>query len=434
MSQTTASPLDGYRSQIESSVDAGLSYTDIAEYLRQQGVHTTRHSIRRALRRWGTDRPSSTSERPGITISGDEAEVTSEPQPFTSELADPPTLIRERGLDPEEWEIVKLTINEWDAMTSDKAYGDNQIVKMRQLKVYLKKKFLFNFVLPAKDRPTYVRPKSKARSVKGEGAKLIVAAGDQQAPYHDPRLHGLFCDWLEENQPDKGVLIGDTVDFPDISRHPDNPEWHVSAQECIDAGYLLLRDYVQSSESTDWTKLCGNHDERIRRRLLNYQTRLYDIKPANKGDGEERSVWHISNLLHLDDLGIEYVDPDGNYDHAQVRISRYLAARHGHIARKGAGSSALATLEHFGYSLLIGHTHRQALIHKTTHDIDGRLTTLAAAEIGCMCLIKGGLGYTPAPDWTNGFATTSVWSDGTFKIDLGTFVDGALYWRDQRFS
>jgi hypothetical protein len=59
---------------------------------------------------------------------------------------------------------------------------------------------------------------------------------------------------------------------------------------------------------------------------------------------------------------------------------------------------------------------------------------MQAVEAGCMCRIDGGLGYTVNPDWQAGFATAVVWPDGTHQIELATFVDGALRWRDQRYS
>lgn len=360
------------------------------------------------------------AQAPKTVMGQDEATVVSE---VTRDLSNPESLLKERGLNPDEWEITHLKVNEWDG-----PFGE----PCKQLTVNVRRKpqaFSFNpqviddYVAPKKGKP------------KTKGARLVVFVGDQQAPHHDPDLHRVFCDWLRTNKPDEGVLMGDTVDFPDISRHAPNPEWDQTVQECINSGYLLLRDYVQSSDVTEWTKLVGNHDERIRARLINYMTNLYGIRRADvPGQDTEPSVFCVSNLLRLNELGIAYVDPQGGYAHAQTKVSRHLAARHGWVAKKGSGASALSTLEHLGYSVVVGHTHRQGIVHKTTHDIDGTLSTLAAAETGCMCKIKDGLGYTVAPDWQNGFATAMVWPDGTFKLDLATYANGTLYWRDQRYA
>lgn len=352
---------------------------------------------------------------------GDVAEITSEP---SAEDTDAEALLRDRKLDPEDWEVERLTVNEWDSPTGE---------SLKQLKVTVRKKRPL-LIKPAEMPVDYKRPQLPPEETSG-GPILAVMVGDQQAPRHDPNLHRIFCNWLEVNKPDRGVLIGDTVDFPDISRHPENPEWDCKVQECINAGYLILRDYVQSSEGTHWVKLAGNHDERVRNRLLAHMTNLFHLRPADiPGDPQFPSVWSMETLLHLQSLGIKFIEPNGSYTHAQVKLSPHLAVRHGWIANKGSGSSALKTLEHLGYSIVVGHTHRQSLVHKTTHDIDESPTTLAAAESGCMCKIEGGLGYAVAPDWQNGWATASIWPDGTFKLDLATYAGNTLYWRDQRYT
>lgn len=409
------SPLEAWRDLIEVESRRGTPPREIVKLLVDQGLATSERSVRRALRRWSISlSPDST----GFKIEGDEAEVTSKP---SSDAIDHEELLRSRGLDPDEWDVSHLTVNEWDSPTGE---------VMRQLKVVVRRKRPLEFLLPAVEAP---RIRHSTKRPPERDHQLVVFVGDQQAPYHDPQLHDLFCNWLEYNQPEYGVLLGDTVDFPDISRHPENPEWHVTAQECINAGYLILRDYVEASP-TDWTKLCGNHDERIRTRLLSYMTNLYGIRPADKPDQSQApSAMSVRTLLHLDALGIEYIEPKGSYTHAQVKISDFLAARHGWIATKGGGSSALKTLEHLGFSVVVGHSHRQSLVHKTTHDINGSPYTLVAAESGCMCKIRDGLGFTVAPDWQQGFCTGTLWNDGTFKLDLATYIDGKLYYRDQRF-
>lgn len=433
MTQTTnssQSPLDPYRSHIEGALP-GRSYQSIADELNARySLTTTRHSIRRAIKRWGIQRTD--FETPGLAVNGDEAKLISKPERV---IMTPDELLIERGLDPSEWEVTSLKVNQYDAMTSDKAEGDNRIVTMRQLVVHCKRLVSPNWVVPARVPGDYIKPTKLIIHDATKPVRRVVFVGDQQAPYQDPHLHQLFCEWLEHNKPDEGVLIGDTVDFPDISRHPDNEVWHRSAQECLDSAYVLLRDYVQSNEDTTWTKLIGNHDERVRTRLLNFQTRLVGLRPAAAPDEEKlRPVWHISNLLRLDELGITVIDPLGNYDQAQLKLSKHLAARHGWIAKKGSGASALATLEHLGFSIVVGHTHRQSIVHKTTHDIDGQPSTLAAVETGCMCRIQDGLGYAVAPDWQNGFATATIWPDGKFKLELATYVNDGLYYRDQRYT
>lgn len=360
------------------------------------------------------------AKRAELRIKGDEATLTTKP---SATLTTPEEALRARGLDPAEWEVKDMIVGEWDAMAAG-----GEPITMRQFKLILHRRAPIKFVFPAVETE-YRAPKAWRPP---NGSRLVVLVGDQQAPYQDPKLHDLFRQWLERNRPHEGVLIGDTVDFPSISRHKDNPEWHVSVQECINAGYLVLRDYVRASEGTRWTKLVGNHDERIRNELLNRAERLYNVRPADvPGEAPETDALSLRRLLHLDALGIELVIPKGNYTHAQVQVSPQLVVRHGWLTGK---NSAEASLKSLSYSLVVGHTHKQRIHNRTVYDSSGGHTTLTGVETGCMCRIEEGLGYAVDPDWVNGFATASVWPDGRFQIDLAKYVDGVLYWRKQRYA
>ena len=395
--------LDTYRDSIEGWLEDGTSLTDVAKKLRRKyDVDTTRHSIRRAVKRWRSN-----------VISVDDKEATVVTNDY--DLGDIDRLLRDRNLDPEDWEVTNLRVNEW---------GENG--ENRQLRATFARKHPTT-IEPARVPSNYQRPQPKKSN---EDGRLIVFVGDQQAPFHDKKLHETFLSFLAEEKPEEGILIGDTMDFPVISRHPSEPHTAATTQECIDSAYLIIRDYVQSSEGTYWTKLAGNHDERIRRTIIDNVPDLYDLKRAD----ECTSIFDVGYLLRLDELGVEFINPEGSYKHSQVNVSPHLAARHGWVARKGSGASALATLDHLGYSIVVGHTHRQSRVHKTSYSIDGKPTTLTAVETGCMCSIVGGLGYAVNPDWQQGFATANVFGDGSFTIDLATFVDNKLYWRGKRYE
>ena len=421
------SPLDQHKKKIEQWVSQGLSNTQIARQIKEElGIETSEASVRRAISRWQIDKPNAGFDQPYFKVSQDRATIVTSVYNDTQKLED---LVRSYGLDPSEWQIEKptFTIRE----TED---GVTQ-----QARISLVRIEPYDEIIPARVPSDYKKPqikKSKRLFKKGEDKpELVVFVGDQQAPFQDQDLHEKFCQWLADYQPDRGVLIGDTIDLPTISRHSDTPEQDESVQKCIDVGYQLLRDYVESSESTNWVKLEGNHDYRLRRAVIDNLRDFYGIR-RGKGRNElpGNPLLDVEHLLRLDELGIEFLRPDGDWKQTQYQVSPYLAARHGWVARKGSGASALATLEHLGYSIIVGHTHRQSLVYKTKHDIDGKPSTITGVETGCMCRIEGGLGYAVAPDWLNGFATARVWPDGKFKIDLATYVNGVLYYGDTRYE
>ena len=420
------SPLDQHQKKIEKWATDGLSNTQIARKVKEElGVKTSEGSIRRALKRWGVSKPHPSFEQPYTKVHPDNAVIVSNVYSDTQSVEQ---IIRDHGLDPNEWQIDKpsFTIKETqDGVT-------------KQARITLSRIEPYDNVIPARVPSDYKKPqikKSKRLFKKDDEPELVVFVGDQQAPYQDQDLHEKFCQWLADFQPNRGVLIGDTIDVPTISRHAGQPEVEASLQECIDGGYRLLRDYVESSEATNWVKLEGNHDYRLRRAVIDNLREFYGIRRGvGRNEIPESPLLDVAHLLRLDELGIEFLRPEGDWKQTQYQVSPKLAARHGWVARKGSGASALATLDHLGYSIIVGHTHRQSLVYKTKHDIDGKPSTITGVETGCMCRIEGGLGYAVAPDWLNGFATARVWPDGKFKIDLATYVDGVLYYGDKRYE
>ncbi len=418
-------------SRVKQMVEDGETNATIA-----REMQTTTHSIRRFRNRHGLSAAAiNTSKKVSTRVTGDAAEVTTpvtvtdKPYPH---MDDPDAMLRERGLDPEHWVIDGATVNEWDGPQSG-----GSVITYHQAKLNLRRKRPEASLLPARSDGWIAPPKKELN--RGE-AQLIVVVGDQQAPFQDDNLHALFCEWLDENRPDRGVSLGDTIDLGDISRHRPDPENYASLNECTQVGYDLLRGYVESSPGTYWEILDGNHDERLRNILLDKPSirPLYGVKRADSPDAPGEEVLTIEHLMRLDELGIKYIKPHGGYSLDQIKLTDKLAVAHGWLATKGSGTSALATLNHLRYSIIVGHTHRQSIVYHTSHDIDDRTSTLVAAEAGCMCRIDQQIvhgrkfpNYTPKPDWQQGFSTVTVHPDGYFKVDNATYVNGTLLWRDQ---
>lgn len=436
MNQKSQSPLDEEPQfgRIKGWItEEGLTNASIVKLLQQQhGFDVTESSVRRFRKRHGLSVP--TKHNTGLKVEGDNAELITPARPYPH-MDDPDKMLRERGLSPDDWIIQGATVNEWDGPQEG-----GSVVTYHQAKLQLKRRQPELQILPARSDGWKAPPRHPWRDP-GD-PYLIVVTGDQQAPFYDAQLHDAFCSWLEDNKPAEGVLLGDTVDFPEVSRHRMDPENTATTNECIQSGYNVLREYVDCSRNTKWRMIGGNHDERLRNLILDQPSApLYGLKQAD-GQTPGESVFSIPWLLRLDELGIEYIDASGSYELGQININKNLAVRHGWIARKGSGTSALATLEHLGYSVIVGHTHRQSIVYKTTHDIDGKTTTLTAAEAGCMCKVnqqpingRKWPNYTPLPDWVQGFSTVTVWPDtNLFRIDNATFVNGSLLWRDKCYN
>lgn len=432
--ETPASKLDiePIFSEIKSWVENGETNASIARQF-----DTSESSVKRFRRRHGLN--PSVFEGAKTTLEGDRGKIITPP---VTVLQDPDTMIRQRGLDPEEWIVADgMRVNEYEGPAP--ADSPDSKITYYQTRFNIERKYPESQIMAPRTDGWVAPPKAPLVT---ESEQLVVIVGDQQVPFHDKDLHRCFLRWLEMNVPDRGISLGDTYDFPDIRPgHRVYPDHNATVTECLQAGYDIFRGYTESSPETHWLKLMGNHDERITNILLDKASvkHMAEIHRPITWEGEGGEKLHaLSHAGRLDELGIKVIDTGGSYDQGQVNLSKYLAVRHGWIARKGSGSSALATLEDLRYSIVVGHTHRQSLVYHTSRDIDGKVNTLTAAEAGCMCRVSqvpdedGRIwpGYAVNPDWQQGFVTATIWPDGKFHLDPAIFVDGSLLWRDQRIE
>lgn len=388
-------------------------------------------------------------------IEDDEAECLTPPEPVFNEedlnriLTDPDKMLRQRGLDPDDWEITHISPNMWEGPTSGKVQeqGGPAKVTYYQTKFSCKKRKPLSEMIMAPRTDGWVRPTVRyVRHLEGK-SRTVVVVGDQQAPFHDKALHDKFCAFLRYMQPSALINLGDTIDLPDIRPgHRIHPAHTAHINECLQSGYDIQRGYVDAASEMVVKMLYGNHCERMLNILTDSaQAEVRNLVGVKRPDTPERKGEELLTLEHamrMDELGVQVVKPNGPYTRAAISLTDKLAVRHGWIARKGSGSSALATLEHLGYNVIVGHTHRQSQVHKTVHEISGETRTLTGVEAGCMCRVSqvpdpvdGRVwpGYTDEPDWQQGFVTADIWPDGFFKIDLATYVNGVLLYRGDRY-
>jgi hypothetical protein len=363
-----------------------------------------------------TKRAPKTGEKAGISIKDNQtAEITSEASPDSS---DPEKLIIERGLDPAEWEFAGMTVNEWDGVSGE---------TMRQLKVNIKRKNPIDFIEPARiNGPKRRKPTKREKADNGKA----VLIGDHHAPFYDEEMLESTLSLLADVKPKKGIHIGDLGDHPETSRHRHNPAWKASTQRSVNSSYDVLDALTNASPDTEWVLINGNHEDRLRNYMIDFAREIYGVTQAH-GD---MSVISIPHLLRLDELGVEFVgDEHTTYEYAKVKLNQNLAAVHGHLAVKDSGKTAYKLLDHYGHSVMCGHTHRQGHVFKTIRDIDDNPEILTAAEIGCACIIKEGIGYAPQSDWQQGLAVVDLFDNDLFNIDLATFIDGQLLYRGNSY-
>lgn len=206
-----------------------------------------------------------------------------------------------------------------------------------------------------------------------------------------------------------------------------------AVNDVIQASYQILRDKAEASPASRRRKLKGNHDYRIEAELLGRAERMYDIRPASTGDGEELPALSLRRLLHLDALGIELVEDVRGWEHAEVELvpgPEGLVARHGWLT---GANTAGRSLRKRGRSLIVGHTHGR----EHTFQFDPSMgVERQAAVIGCMCKVRDRIfpHFAVCDDWLQGCAIVSRWSDGSFLIEHCAWDGKRLTWRNERFG
>jgi hypothetical protein len=339
------------------------------------------------------------------------------------------SMILERGMDPDAWTVRSVIVNEWDMA------GQPQ----RQTKAFLDR------VVPAaetawgqlaaalKDRVRTPRPPSK-KLKDGAGPTTIVLMGDDQAPHVNWPLHEAACEMLADLKPDRFVYMGDGCDFDSVS-HFDvaHPEWASTLNEGLSVCYRVLAERLEAAGWPPGDYIPGNHENRLRKFLLNKAPALFGVKAGNM-PADAPSVLSLPFLLSLDELGLTYAtSPLGDYPHPRVDLAPGFVASHGWVVRKGAGASALASIDRLNASLAIGHTHRLAVAHHTRWDANRDPEIYTVVETGTMADPRG-LGYAVDPDWQSGFAVVTVWADGHYTADVATWRDRTLTFRDRRWT
>jgi UDP-2,3-diacylglucosamine pyrophosphatase LpxH len=335
-------------------------------------------------------------------------------------------MLEERGFSPDDWEIQSLTVNQWEAPSTDGV----QLFEQTKATLKQKPKYLGELISSLGSIGSAgfsPQPKLKAKAKQ----EMLVILGDHQLPFRNEILTELSHSFLNDLRPDGLVYMGDLIDFPNLSHFATNPDFTSTVQQGIDLGHRTLRDLKESAglkKGSEMIFIEGNHEVRLRKALVEKLPQLFGIKKADVTD-DEKSVLHLASLMRFDDLGWTYWDePSDVYPHPEYEIVKGLFARHGNFVRAKAGMSALANLDRVDGSIIQGHTHRLAITHHSRWT-GQKMNLYTAIETGTMADLKG-LGYSKQPDWQGGFITLVVdRKTNTFHPELVIFKEDTITWR-----
>jgi predicted phosphodiesterase len=227
---------------------------------------------------------------------------------------------------------------------------------------------------------------------------------DIHIPYHDITTVTLFVDECIRRKVAGVVLNGDILDCHEISRHDKDPSAPRYVQE-IEAGRSFMAWLRKKlGNNVDIVFKTGNHEARLDTYILGRAPALFGLENVN-----------TRGLLHLTDLGIEYVT-----DKRVIRLGK-LHIVHGHEYQGGGGVNPARWLFlRAGNVALCGHFHRVSEHHE--RDISG--ASKASWSTGCACFISPQ--YAPLNNWGHGFAFVDVDELGGFAVENKRVFNGKI--------
>lgn len=248
--------------------------------------------------------------------------------------------------------------------------------------------------------------------------RLIAVCSDIHLPNHDKRAWEAFKAWHKKVKPHHTIVLGDAIDFPQLSRYPQSPNQDMRVFPEIRLFVAEMNALKKNSQLVTFVE--GNHDDRWRKHVL---------EPIAK---------HIQGLVGLtlqEQCGFQGLDKSIKWFRSTatepgLEVGKMIL-RHGDktTPRFGATSPARNALLRSAYrSQVIGHTHRMEMVAVGTHRgteiavANGHFQDLSTAE------------YCHEPNWTHGFTVlyhdmdTGLVQPYPIVIQSGRFIwDGKVF-------
>ena len=211
--------------------------------------------------------------------------------------------------------------------------ADGEPVKVPMASVTLRP----NVTIVIEPRPSPLRA-YKPLGVRDAVSERIFIIGDQQigfwavcsdddpkkftfVPFHDEHAIDVMLQALAIYKPDRVVIVGDFLDFPQLSKFQQEPEWAQTMQASIQEAHdLLAKVRLTVGNGCQMDFLLGNHETRMTRAIVNNNPALYNLKRP----GDEWAIYSVPSLLRFKEHAIVCA---AEYPSGEV----WLAKRRGNI-------------------------------------------------------------------------------------------------------
>lgn len=235
-----------------------------------------------------------------------------------------------------------------------------------------------------------------------EGDTKAAIISDIHLPYHDLAALTVALQAAKKAKCDTLIILGDLLDFYQLSRFLKDPRARSVAEE-LNAAKDFLKTCVKMFPRVIWKY--GNHDERFEHYMFNKAPELLDVPGVS-----------LPELLGLGDLGVIVVDKK------RPIYAGALTLLHGHELNGGISAPvniARGLFLRAKACAIQGHNH-QTSEHS---EVDVRRKLVTTWSLGCLCYLHPE--YARYNKWNHGFAFLDM-IDGEFAIRNKRILDGRV--------
>lgn len=243
--------------------------------------------------------------------------------------------------------------------------------------------------------------------------KKAIVLSDEHIPFEDKKANQLVFKFIQDVKPDYIDLLGDMIDFWQISKFLITPQRKLDLQKDIDKGKEYLKQLREISPASEITLHYGNHLDRLRKFIWAKAKEIHDLRSLD-----------LDFMLGTADLKIKTIKEAEGY----IRRG-YLCMTHGTIISQDSAMTARRNLKKYGLSVICGHTHRLGSTYKT--DLRG---VVGAWENGCLCDIKLIRQWgRELADWQTGFSII-FFTDHRFQVQQIPIINNKMIFGEKEYS
>jgi len=242
-----------------------------------------------------------------------------------------------------------------------------------------------------------------------------VAINDQHIPFQDRQANALVFAFIKDFKPNYIDILGDLIDFWQISKFLRDPSRRGSIQSDIDIATEYLQELRDLAPNAKITLHFGNHMFRFKKYIWANAWQLDSLRSLD-----------LKWMLECEKVKIRVVEEEDGYE-----IRGKLVLTHGTVVSQDSGMTARRNLNKYGMSVMCGHTHRLGSTYKT--DLRG---TIGAWENGCLCnlsLIKQW--GNELANWQQGFSVIHFRDDHErFQVQQMPIIKNKILFGEHEFT